>query len=315
MLFVRVLRLFFLLLAAPLLIVLAAGQSDNFDDGDTNGWTELDSIRSAGGGQVATFSVTNGAYRLQAAPSPSPSMLGPGRAAALRQDVTYNDSFFLSVDIIGYDATEVQGFGLLAMVQRNPGPGSVGAYSFTFNPVTQDVQLARVVNEVVENEPFLALRNLTGVASSQLRITFLGQNGRMRGVLYNLSDLSAPIAIAEAFDRTYIAGTAGLVISNFAPDRSGAADATFDNYLANETGLTSLTINRVTPFDVTVDFANLGTHLNLERSTNLAANSWQVIPRPQRGSSGTQLSFELDVDPATDQQVFFRLRTAEIEIR
>ena len=76
----------------------ARAQSDDFNDGNDNGWTRYDPI-SAVAGPRATYSFPNGGYRIQTLASPAPSQLGPARAGSLRTEVTYTN-FFVSVDLI-----------------------------------------------------------------------------------------------------------------------------------------------------------------------------------------------------------------------
>src|SRR5437867_10071288 len=77
-------------------------QSDNFDDGNDQGWTHYDPIKVAVGSDRGTWTFPSGAYRIQSLASPAPSTLGPGRIASLRTDVTYSD-FYLAADIVGWD--------------------------------------------------------------------------------------------------------------------------------------------------------------------------------------------------------------------
>ena len=66
---------FLLLVAVPLML---NGQvTDDFSDGNDDGWTHYDPIGSHPAfPDQATFTVVNGTYRIQTAPSPLPGTVG-----------------------------------------------------------------------------------------------------------------------------------------------------------------------------------------------------------------------------------------------
>ncbi len=82
----------------------ASAQEDNFDDNNSNRWTEIDSIGLATGGAFPTvqFSVADGEYRIRAtAASPNPGVLGPARGVSHRTDVNFGADYEVSYDLIG----------------------------------------------------------------------------------------------------------------------------------------------------------------------------------------------------------------------
>src|SRR5437899_12480833 len=84
----------FLLLAACCWPIDLSAQSDDFNDGNDNGWTRYDPLGDLGAGPQATFSFPNGAYRIQATKNPLfPSAVGVARAGSLREDVTYTNFY------------------------------------------------------------------------------------------------------------------------------------------------------------------------------------------------------------------------------
>jgi len=111
--------------SSPLLLISCiaklAAQSDNFDDGDDAGWLRSDPLGGLGAGPITNFEFDNGTYRIFTTPSPSPAAAGPSRGGAFRQDVIYQNDFFVTVDIPAYDADLDQAIGILTMVQPNPG--------------------------------------------------------------------------------------------------------------------------------------------------------------------------------------------------
>src|SRR5262245_17476741 len=67
--------------------------TDDFNDGNDNGWTHYDPVglivASVTGTYVpyASWTLTNGAYRIRAVPSPAPDQTGPARSGSLRSQV------------------------------------------------------------------------------------------------------------------------------------------------------------------------------------------------------------------------------------
>src|ERR1043166_4305869 len=84
------------LLALSLMVLPCSlkAQSDDFNDGNDNGWTRYDPLGGLGLGAQATYTFPNGGYRIQAMSNPAfPSAVGPARAGSVRQDVSYTDFY------------------------------------------------------------------------------------------------------------------------------------------------------------------------------------------------------------------------------
>src|SRR5438045_8216546 len=59
-------------------------QSDDFNDGNDNGWTRYDPLGDAGVGPQATFTFPDGGYRIRATKSPLlPAQAGVARAGSV----------------------------------------------------------------------------------------------------------------------------------------------------------------------------------------------------------------------------------------
>src|SRR5437762_13036968 len=96
-------------------------QSDDFNDGDDNGWTEISPL--APYGVPGIFSFPNGGYRIQTTqPSPDQTNLGPPRAYTLRQDAVYTD-FYVSADLVDWNDGTQQVIGLVGRI-ATPGLGT-----------------------------------------------------------------------------------------------------------------------------------------------------------------------------------------------
>ena len=114
--------------------------SYDFNNGNDNGLTRYDPLAPYGSGSTFTFPVLgpgNDGYRLTSGPSADPNLLGPTRVGALAENATFTD-FRESVDIVGWNASLEQGFGLVARVS-NIGLGTSNAYYLHYNPQTADV--------------------------------------------------------------------------------------------------------------------------------------------------------------------------------
>lgn len=230
-------------------------QRDDFFDGDDSGWERYDPFVEAGVGAQVTFDASTGAYRIASPASPSPAQLGPARAAAFRSDV-YTD-FCVAVDVPAYDLSLGQAFGILARVQPGYGLGSVNGYAMTFHPFDNDIQITRVDNEQpVELSPYVFLSGPS--PSGVLRFVFIGIGDLLIGRVYDASNPLVPLAETSIRDTSHSMGICGLLI--FDNTRStGAADATFDNYVATDCsppvtevrfeGGDELTISWRIPFD------------------------------------------------------------------
>src|SRR5688572_10893736 len=127
-------KLAFLLLAALPGILFA--QTDDFDDGNANGWSTYNPIG------VGSFAVTNQAYRIQA--SPTLTAANPGRAGALRNQVTYSD-FYITVDIVYWNTNLNQAFGILARI-TDVGPGRTEGYAMTWDAGGRDLDISVISN-------------------------------------------------------------------------------------------------------------------------------------------------------------------------
>ena len=197
--------------------------SDDFNDGNDQGWTHFDPLApfAAGG----TFTVPAGAYRIQAPPSPDQGALGPGRAGSLRFDATYAD-FFISVDVVDWVDTADQAFGLLSRI-RETGLGTTDGYGFLYVPVDRNFEMERFDNEV--DTRIGAIIDLTLDPARDYRITFAGTGSSLTGEVFDLADLATPLISLTATDATYTNGVAGLIVAD-ASSGGVMSDATFDNY-------------------------------------------------------------------------------------
>lgn len=213
---------FLLVYQSPLLIA----QTDNFDDGNSTGWTEVDVLAAVGA--AGSFSFPGGnTYRMQGATSPNQAALGPSRIGALRADVTYTD-FYQSIDIVDYDESLDQNIGMLARV-KDPGLGTLDGYSFTFNPTDQRMFFTVITDE---GGPNLVDEEVPLDPGTPVRLVFQGTGDVFTCKLFDLSDLTTPVVTMETTDSTWTTGISGIFVVTDRNDPANSTDCTFDNYFA-----------------------------------------------------------------------------------
>ena len=206
-------------------------QTDDFSDGDDDGWIKYDPFAMAGVGSRVSFDPSGGTYRMSCLASPNPLLLGPARGAAFRPDL-YVD-FGVSVDVPVHDQDLEQAFGILARTTANPAPGAVFGYAMTYHPVDDDIQITRLDNEqVTEISPYVPLWGPP--ASGVLRVVFFGEGDRLVGRVYDAADPVVPLAETVVTDATYPSGMCGIAIFDNTETADQAADVTFDNYHAGD---------------------------------------------------------------------------------
>jgi hypothetical protein len=293
------------------LLVLAAipglvnGQiSDDFNDGNDNGWTRYDPIGSHPQlPDIATFTMENGGYRIQTAPSPLPGTVGPGRAGSLRNDVTYTD-FYMSVDIINWDTNLNQAFGLLARCTQI-GLGATDGYSFTWDRGGRDIDISVFTNEVPTGAPGQAGQDRADlVQGKSYRMTFSGKGTILSGEIYELPNLDTPLASLTANSDAWPSGVGGLIVYDNSNQANPArTDTTFDNFFSHTFRPPRLKIE-VLPFqEYKMSWQADPPNYVLQYCTQLGVN-WTDITENIVEADGRR-SF---IDSSQEEKRFYRLR-------
>jgi hypothetical protein len=213
--------------------VTAFAQTDDFNDNNDLGWTRYDPIGSHP--QIpdqATFTVANGAYRIQTAASPLPSTVGPARAGAIRTNVSYTD-FYATVDLVDWDETLQQSVGILARI-KDPGLGTTDGYVLTYNFRGQDIDITRFTDEDPDggNLALSGEDNLILEKGKKYRLVFWGKGTELGARVYDLANLDTPLVDCVGSDSTYPSGFLGLLVYDNSSAATMRTDATFDNYFA-----------------------------------------------------------------------------------
>jgi hypothetical protein len=210
--------------AAPIL-------SDDFNDGNDDGWTQFDPNRvvlEGVPGQYVNFDTAGGAYRIQSFSSGYGT--SPSRGMAYRADQTFT-AFRVTADVVAFNASVDQRFGIAARF-REFEPANADGYLLTYNPSPGRAAGGRLQIYRITNELYTAIGTGADVspallATTDFELDFRGAGSAFTGRL--LSSTGSVLATASATDATYEAGYTGLLVTN---RTDGTADATFDNFVA-----------------------------------------------------------------------------------
>lgn len=279
-----------------------AAQSDDFNDGDADGWFPYNPIL------VGSFNVTSNAYRLRTAPSPAPTTVGPGRAGATRPNI-YTD-FYISVDIVDWDDSLAQAFGILARLSH-VGAGTTRGYAFTYargtTATSGDMDFSRITNEAPVGIAVPAGQDVIHlVPGNDYRFVFLGKGPNLEGRVYQLPNVDTPLVRMTAVNDVYTSGTNGLVVYDASSGGAGRTDATFDNYFAAELEPAYLEIKRGPFGEMLVEWRTNAGPFRLQSTASLNTNPipWMDVPLGSIFPDGQK--FQYSEDP-TDPMKFFRL--------
>ena len=279
-------------------------QSDDFDDGNDNGWTKVNTL--AGQGVPASWGFPNGNSYSIAMEGRGVEALGPPRAGSFIQDVTY-ENFYMAVDI-NFDPSIDQNMGVLARA-KEPGLATLDGYGAVYNPRDADpggrLYILRIDDEAAI---VMAEADIEEAVSENLRIVFRGKGRELKTELYTQEDLLKPIAATEVFEAGDFFETGLLGVFSASDDVSVPIDVTFDNYIAAEEEpyrfeLIGATIEGN---EMTIEFySKPGIIYSIEESTDLKL--WEEIDDSIEGELGDRTSFS--VDYLKGESKFFRFKS------
>jgi hypothetical protein len=217
----------------------AGSFSDNFNDGNDDGWTRYDPFADVlGQPSYASFDFPDGnRLRISSPPSPDPNSLGAARAADVRADIAQT-SFFLTVDLTEWNDNLDQIVGLLARGSRI-GLGSTIGYVFMYDPryfetgeVAGRLEIDRLDGEMPSE---LTTLRIALDPKHAYRLAFTGLGSNLSGEVFDLNAGSALVANLHATEDKYDAGGPGVVVADASIGGAGPADGTFDNFTAAAT--------------------------------------------------------------------------------
>ena len=222
------------ILAGSVSNAIAQVLSDDFNDGNDAGWTRYDTIGSHPAfPDQGTWTFPAGGYRMQAAASPAPGVVGPARIGSLRPEV-YSD-FYVAVDVVNWDESLDQSFGPFARL-TDVGLGTTKGYVMTYQVRGKDIDISRVTGEAAER----SVRqngngDVTLVLGKSYRFAFIGKGALLIARVYELPDTATPIVEISGTDtEPYTSGINGLLVYDNSNNANQIADATFDNYFASD---------------------------------------------------------------------------------
>ena len=281
--------------------------SDNFDDGNDNGWSHYDPL--APFGLSASYTVVNGAYRVRT-PYVTGMSANPGRAGTLRPEI-YSD-FYVAVDIVNWDNTLPQSAGLLARI-RNAGLQTTTGYAFTWdrgnptNTTSGDVDISRITGEAPSGVTVNGSDAIHFQPGKSYRLVFVGRGANLEGRVYELPNVTSPVVVIAGIDATYSDGQNGMVVFDNSGGRA-QTDTTFDNYYATDVEPPSLHVE-----SLFFGFYRLSWPLDrpqfvLERSTVLpgTATDWQTVTGVTQDPNSGIFFFDFDTTQDGDRN-FYRL--------
>jgi hypothetical protein len=282
-------------------------ESDNFNDGNDVGWTRYDPIGSHSSfPDQGTWTFPNGGYRLQAAVSPMPTAVGPGRVGSLRPEI-YTD-FYVAVDLVNWNESLDQAIGLMARL-KEVGLGSTDGYAMTYQVADHDVDITRFVNEDTTaaggggSVPLTGEDAVTLVPGRSYRFAFIGKGSLLTARVYELPDTVNPIMEASGTDTTFTSGQCGLLVFDNSAGTM-VADATFDNYFATDIEPPRILIEDIFFGDYRLSWPADVTGFVLQSSSTLPGSDtdWQDVSGVQQNT----YIFNLFDGTAGDRK-FFRL--------
>jgi hypothetical protein len=225
---------------------------DNFNDSNDTaplpGWVHEDPIAQAGippGCYTgATFTFPSGGYRLSS-PLPCVTAAGSPRVSSLRTESIWSD-FYISVDVLNWDNTVRQLFGIAARI-NTPGPGTTAGYLLTWeegsaplpNTTGGDFDLLRIQGEG-GTEAFQMESSVPGQNSGMhltngisYRFVYIAKGFNFEARIYQLPDTTTPAKRLLAIDTSsmFPNGYVGLIVADHPSDSPPRACwATFDNF-------------------------------------------------------------------------------------
>ena len=231
------------LLLSPASVLGVDVFTDNFDDGNDDGWTHfgLESIGFPAPGYEFPDDIFGGkAYRI-ATPAPPVPDAGPGRAFTFLENHPLSD-FFIEADLLDWDNELDQAFGFLIRAD-NIALGQTTGYVVNYDPQQESggrgqFQINRVVGEA--SDETIAAGNVTLQPGENYRMIAMGEGGVLTASIYSLDDLIEPIVSITAIDETFSTGKFGFFnfsrvdAEDYTNAQIGRAASTFDNFRLND---------------------------------------------------------------------------------
>jgi hypothetical protein len=250
-----------------LLVFDLRAQTDNFDTGSAADWLNITSPN-----YPATYSFPADlfggyAYRLQGIrPAGTIGGANTARVLAYRTNRVYTN-FFVAADILSWGAPNSTNGNMLGVFARGnnlaTGQGSMVALFVDPNRWYKGQGSSRgnaslyFLTSIVDDSVPSAIMNCTLVEGRAYRMVLTGINNVFTAAIYDLEDLTRPVASFRGDDRYLglqflwpVSGYSGVFnVSNASgrPDEDQTTDTTFDNFVALDNAPTNLVASPGTP--------------------------------------------------------------------
>lgn len=268
---------------------------DNFGDNNdtTPAWAHYDPLNGVTGGP-ATFAATGGVYHI-IAPAPAAPDAGPARAGSFLAGGDYTD-FYASVDVIDFDDTVRQAFGIAARI-TSPGLGTTDGYLFSWEPGggvlpgtdNGDLDISILADEapIGQIETNSSAFHLT--KGKSYRFVFMGRGADLEGQVYELPDTTNPLIRLYANDPSalYPVGQVGVIVASQS-DPAVTGNATFDNFLVT-TAEPRLTVSQ-SGNSITLTWPTIP--YRLQSSPSIASPVWTDVTTGNTFAGGVNVHTE-----------------------
>lgn len=203
--------------------------TDDFLDGNDQGWVHFDPLAPSGAGATYSFPPNqtplglDHRYHIEAGPSPNPELYGSARAGSFRLDISPNAAG-ASWSLHGWSSTANQTFGGFVGVSFGLN-GTFDGYGFAYS-TAGSLDILRIEKGV---SSVLATAAVSLDPSSIYLFTFsTSWAGGLTGRLYETPDFITPVATVETIVPDFVNGASGLYL--FSNELNGGIGATFDNF-------------------------------------------------------------------------------------
>lgn len=277
-------------------------ETDNFNDGDDAGWTRYTPVTAV---STPTFSFPQGStYRLQATGARVQD-LGPARVGSYLPNAT-NADFYVSLDLVDWDNSLDQIFGLLARMST-PGLGTLNGYALTYatrtgRAATGQLEILRVTNERGTRLAG-AFADISLDPAKDYRFVFVGAGINFTGMVYLLPDTVTPVATIAGVDGTYTQGLAGFFTYDNGSPADNPVDVTFDNFVLFDRQPPALRVFLDDTLFINVSWETSYQGWALQMTSDPLSGEWTDIQSEVLESSG-RYTFSAD---GTVGNKFFRL--------
>jgi hypothetical protein len=270
---------------------------------DTNGWIQAIDYSVV----QASFTITNGGYRLQA-DSVSDNPQDFAAVATYPPGLVYTN-FQISLDAINWDRQPwPSNYAEIALLARQQGGGDlVNSHFYVFdlrpngdtnNDGMGNVGIYRIDQHLVAD--FLTNVNFAINFADQYRLVFTGVGPLLTGQLFDLTNLAQPVATLQTTDSTYASGAVGIGATDISDiDGMGnkPVDFTVNNFRAGPP-TPPLTIQQ----SVSLSWPDSYAGYTLQTATNVNG-PWQSLSVTPQDSAGIYMA----TVPTANLFQFFRL--------